>query len=348
MLFLIRSFHVFYVLLLQQRKALATTPPTRLTQTYLACTARMFDAIFNSIGISIGNVQFWVPLFMLLVLPLVYFYLLGIGHVPPKREYEKEEYEASLHAFANIMLRLRDGKSRNLVKNGILDKLVKELKKAATKEGGYPDSDDDSDSDSDDESDSEDGDEEITGADPTVNFGSHNVFKRVSATKRPSTVSAKTAQTSDAPKRLTMLRRLSGGLSTTPLRKTPDNSSSSSAASKDIEMGSKTTSAAKIISTQMLKQERRAKRLSAQMQKLAVTIVNAPVGATGKGKRRCSTVAGGEMKVVRNKDKIAVMVTEAHEAMDKAYRVRSIDGFLDVYRVAAKKCAALASVSPGL
>jgi hypothetical protein len=338
-----------YIYIYISRHALASTPPTQLTATYFACTATVFDAIFNSIGISIGNVQFFVPLFMLFVMPLVYFYLLGVGHVPPKREYEKEEYEASLQAFANIMLRLRDGKSRNLVKNGVLDNLVKELKKAATVQGGYPDSDDDSDAggDSDDESESDDG-SEIVLANPNQKFGLHNVFKRssIDATQRriPSSIDEK----GNKPRRRGLLGSFVNTKKTS-LVKDNKNSSSSDAQQiddkKDVEMG-KRKSSAKRNSAFILKQEKETKRVSMQMKKLAVTIVNAPVEVfSRKNKRRKAiTAASVEGKVFRNKDKIGALISEAYEAMEKAYRVKDVDGFLDVYKVAAKKCATLADV----
>lgn len=270
---------------------------------------------------------------MLLVMPLVYFYLLGIGHAPPKLEYEKEEYEASLQAFANIMLRLRDGKTRNLDKKGVLVKIVKELKKAATVEGGYPDSDDDSDSDDDNDSDSDGAEEELT-SDPSRTFGSHNVFKRKSSDNTRPASSDSSPGASGSAKRKTLIKRLSSAMGANNTSLLERNNSSKRNSSSDVEMGTK--SMEKTNSSFMLKQEKKTRRLSQQMQKLAVTIVNVPVEGKGKKKRGL---------VLRNKEKIQSLINEALEGMQKAYSVRSVDGFLDVYRVAAKKCANIAIVS---
>ena len=114
----------------------------------------------------------------------------------------------------------------------------------------------------------------------------------------------------------------------------------------DVEMGKRNY--AKRNSAFLLKQEKVSKRVSMKMKKLEVTIVNAPVDRfdkKGKRKKAGNPAAAAEGKVFRNKEKIAIMITEAHEAMERAHRVKNVDGFLDVYKAAAKKCATLASVS---
>ena len=280
---------------------------------------------------------------MLLVMPLVYFYLLTINHVPPKPEYEKEEYEAALNAFAKVMLRLRDGKSRNLVKNGVLDNLVKELKKAATVQGGYPDSDDDSDDeiDSDDEE-SDDGSEEILD-DPNKKFGLHNVFRRASAdsVKRKSSVGGGEGDgTAGKKTRSNILNRLTSRTSKSSLINEPKSDS------KDVEMGKRPS---KRNSSFLNKQEKEVRRMSNHMKKLSIIIVNASVDNNGKKNKRRKALnqatLEAEGKAFRNKEKIVSLITEAYEAMEKAKRVKDMDGFLGVFRVASKKCTVLAQVS---
>lgn len=68
--------------------------------------------------------------------------LLGLKLAPPKKEYNNQEKEQALDILSLLLLRLRDGKTRGVKKNGVLAHLTKELITAAKDEGGYPDSDD--------------------------------------------------------------------------------------------------------------------------------------------------------------------------------------------------------------
>lgn len=291
-------------------------------------------------------------------MPLVYIYLKLIGEVPPKAEYEKKEYEASLQAFANVMLRLRDGKTRNLNKNGVLNKLVRELKKAATVQGGYPDSDDDSDddddNDSDDESDSDD-EKSISLANPNEKFGLHNVFKRSNSVSRErgGSMAGTSATTTKQTRRGSVIKRVSSLLKRQSLLNEDKNDSNKNDSSvtpplsgqQDIEMNNAISRSRKN-SSFLLKQEKQTKRVSTQMKKLAITIVNAPVEGLHKKKhrRRQAITASFDNKVFRNREKVSFLIAEAYAAMDKANNVKNIDGFLDVYKVAAKKCSNLANV----
>jgi hypothetical protein len=104
------------------------------------------------------------------------------GYAPPKQEYTPSEVQAAVEAIAIATLRIRDGKVRGIVPNGILKQLTQgedsrhkpspyhpidhhpskclavfallELSHSARAESGFPDSDDESD----DESDEEEGD----------------------------------------------------------------------------------------------------------------------------------------------------------------------------------------------
>lgn len=141
------------------RQKLVDAAPVELTQHYYDCYPSATSALLNAFGIASGNTQLVVPLTVLATIPLVYIFLVIIQRVPPKEEYTNEEKMEVMEIVSIILLRLRDGKSRGIRKDGVLMKLTKELIKAAKEEVGYPDSDDDEEKGSDDEED-ESGDED--------------------------------------------------------------------------------------------------------------------------------------------------------------------------------------------
>jgi hypothetical protein len=46
------------------------------------------------------------------------------GNLPPKKEYTKEDLASAMETLALLMLRIRDGKVRGIVRNGVLKKLT--------------------------------------------------------------------------------------------------------------------------------------------------------------------------------------------------------------------------------
>ena len=98
-----------------------------------------------------GNTALAVPIVMTLLLPAVYLYLQKSSDIPTKKEYEDEELQDAASALALMILRIRDGKTRDTLTNGVLRNLTKELIASAKAEGGYPDSDDEDDEDEDDD-----------------------------------------------------------------------------------------------------------------------------------------------------------------------------------------------------
>jgi hypothetical protein len=126
-------------------------PPVQLTEVYYQCFTFDADAWTNSLGIASGNIALYIPVFVLLLLPVIYFYLTIIGFVPPKEEYLKQEKELALEEFALQLLRARDGRIRGFKSDYIILKLAKELCKTAVATGGFIDSDDEDDDDSDEE-----------------------------------------------------------------------------------------------------------------------------------------------------------------------------------------------------
>ena len=98
-----------------------------------------------------GNTALAVPIVMTLLLPAVYLYLQKSSDIPTKKEYEDEELQDAASALALMILRIRDGKTRDTLTNGVLRNLTKELIASAKAEGGYPDSDDEDEEDEDDD-----------------------------------------------------------------------------------------------------------------------------------------------------------------------------------------------------
>lgn len=80
---------------------------------------------------------------MALLLPVVFLYLQHSSNPPAQKEYDEEELRAASSALALMVLRIRDGKTRDTVADGVLRRLTSELVMSAKAEGGYPDSDDD-------------------------------------------------------------------------------------------------------------------------------------------------------------------------------------------------------------
>jgi hypothetical protein len=116
--------------------------PTQLTQDYFECYEGDFSAFFDAVGIASGNTSLAVPVLSCILLPLLYVFLILVKLAPPQKEYNKLEKDQALDILSLLLLRLRDGKTRGVKKNGVLMYLTKELIDAAREEGGYPDSDD--------------------------------------------------------------------------------------------------------------------------------------------------------------------------------------------------------------
>lgn len=129
------------------RSRLVDTAPVQLTQDYYACLPTASSAFLNALGIATGNTQLIVPFAVLVTIPLVYLFLVLINRVPPKEEYSPKEKEEVMEIVSIILLRLRDGKTRGIRKQGVLMRLTHELISAAKEEVGYPDSDDDDEDD---------------------------------------------------------------------------------------------------------------------------------------------------------------------------------------------------------
>ena len=85
---------------------LANNPPVILTQPYYECNNNWQTSLLNAVGISYGNTSAIVPMIILILLPLIYFYLQSIGYSPPIEEYTKEEKENALEEVAIQLMRV--------------------------------------------------------------------------------------------------------------------------------------------------------------------------------------------------------------------------------------------------
>jgi hypothetical protein len=152
------------------RNNLAVNTPTQLTQDYYECYPDQFSAFLNAIGIASGNTQLAVPLTVCFLLPLVYLVLVAMRQAPPKEEYTNREKQQALEILSILLLRLRDGKSRGIRKNGVLIQLTEELIRAAKEDSGFPDSDDEGDDDEEDSDDDEDDDDDKNNNNSDANY----------------------------------------------------------------------------------------------------------------------------------------------------------------------------------
>jgi TRAP-type C4-dicarboxylate transport system permease small subunit len=153
------SCHDSFTIPLTYYDNLVNTPPVVLVENYYECYQDVFTAFMDALGIASGNTQLAVPITVVFLLPMVYFILVAIKQAPPKEEYTNIEKKQALEILSILLLRLRDGKSRGVKRNGILMQLTNELIKAAKEESGFPDSDDEEEDDNDDDDDDDDDDE---------------------------------------------------------------------------------------------------------------------------------------------------------------------------------------------
>lgn len=78
------------------RDQLIAAPPVQFTQTYLECYDSVETSFINAVGIASGNVQIFIPVVVLVLLPFLYLFLVVLRQVPPKPEYSNEEVRLTL------------------------------------------------------------------------------------------------------------------------------------------------------------------------------------------------------------------------------------------------------------
>jgi hypothetical protein len=106
---------------------LAMTPPVNLTENYYSCVPTATSAIFQSVGISQGNVSFLLVFLTLLMMPVSFALLKFYDSVPVKEEYSNEERDLALKEFLNQLLRARDGTAARCVMDGSIARIAEEL-----------------------------------------------------------------------------------------------------------------------------------------------------------------------------------------------------------------------------
>lgn len=105
-------------------------PPTPITEKFFQCTLTELDAVNNAIGIASGNTTTIVPVAVLLLLPFIYLWLKAFNIPIPVPEYPEEQRKDVSEFFITTLMRANDKKTRGMKKNGVLLKLVKELRHA--------------------------------------------------------------------------------------------------------------------------------------------------------------------------------------------------------------------------
>eukprot|EP01038_Epipyxis_sp_PR26KG_P009741 gene9741-13107_t len=106
---------------------LKNNPPTTLTESYFECYPRAKDTLLNAVGIATGNTSAIFPLFLLLILPIMYFFLNQIRAVPPPTLYNPEERDQVLKELADYILLIRDGKPIGVATAPTLRSLADEM-----------------------------------------------------------------------------------------------------------------------------------------------------------------------------------------------------------------------------
>jgi hypothetical protein len=104
---------------------LVETPPVQFTQIYYECYQDSTSAFITALGVASGNVQIFIPISVFLILPFLYCILVAIRQVPPREEYKKNERSEVSDILSLLLLRIRDGKTRAIKKNGVLQALAK-------------------------------------------------------------------------------------------------------------------------------------------------------------------------------------------------------------------------------
>jgi hypothetical protein len=126
---------------------LVESPPTQITEVYYQCTLTELDAVNNAIGIASGNTTTIVPVVVMLLLPFIYLWLKAFNIPMPVPEYSEEQKKDVVEFFITQLMRANDKKTRGMKKNGVLLRLVKELRHADMYGSRYACDSDDSDED---------------------------------------------------------------------------------------------------------------------------------------------------------------------------------------------------------
>ena len=109
---------------------LGKAPPTPLTEPYYRCTSPPWSALFNALGIAMGNMDLFAPCLLVLTLPMIFIYQILIGKPPEKPESSEHDVDVDLKRFAKLLhSALDDPENQKYPEDSVLHRLAMELKK---------------------------------------------------------------------------------------------------------------------------------------------------------------------------------------------------------------------------
>ncbi len=106
---------------------LIETLPMQLTEKYYKCSSKGSAALLNSFGVAAGNTTGFTPLFILMLLPILYYSLKSLDLLPEKDTYSQDEKSAAIGELAEYILSYRDGVDTGFDETSIVNNLSKEL-----------------------------------------------------------------------------------------------------------------------------------------------------------------------------------------------------------------------------
>ena len=101
--------------------------PTTLTEEYYKCSQSTWQAFINASGIAYSNVGLLFPVFIIVLIPLLYFYLTLARKLPPEETYSHREKLSAVEELGEILLLIRDGDDSNVAKNSAVYALAENI-----------------------------------------------------------------------------------------------------------------------------------------------------------------------------------------------------------------------------
>lgn len=106
----------------------ASNLPAPLTEKYYECDQSKTSSLINAIGIASGNTASFGPILIILILPLMYLYLQATEQVLQYDRHTLHEKDMATHEFISYLLKIRDKELDFVNPDGVLAKIVEELK----------------------------------------------------------------------------------------------------------------------------------------------------------------------------------------------------------------------------
>jgi hypothetical protein len=112
-----------------------SNPPSKLTEQYFRCYSFRYDAVFNSLGVAMGNLDIIAPIILFCVLlPLIYIFLKAIGVKVEKERFSQEDRDRVTNELAMVLLSIESKEGNDQVElQGVLAQIVREIKHASVK-----------------------------------------------------------------------------------------------------------------------------------------------------------------------------------------------------------------------